>query len=93
MGFERNDFGIRRWVVTIWYCGECNSNRTSGNAYVEYDMEKLDDISHFTNPSGWYAVLEEIASVALFMASDIGNLVVGDAVYISGGGDVIPMHK
>ncbi len=48
-----------------------------------------DDISKPGNPSGRYAMPSEIASLATFMVSDLGNMIVGDTFYITGGGGVI----
>lgn len=39
-----------------------------------------------------FAMPSEIASVAVFMASDMGNLIVGDTYYITGGSGTITMH-
>ncbi len=48
-----------------------------------------DDISKPGNPTGRYAMPSEIASLATFMVSDLGNLIVGDTYYITGGSGVI----
>ena len=40
-----------------------------------------------------YAVPSEIAALAVFMASDMGNLIVGDSFYITGGSGTISMHN
>ena len=41
------------------------------------------------NPSGRYVTPEEVANMAVVLVSDIGRMVVGDVVYISGGGGVV----
>lgn len=41
------------------------------------------------NPSGRYALPEEIANMAVVLTSGIGRMVVGDIVYITGGAGVI----
>lgn len=41
---------------------------------------------------GCFAMPSEIASVAVFMASDMGNLIVGDTYYIASGSGTITMH-
>lgn len=41
------------------------------------------------NPSGRYALPEEIANIAVILTSQMGRLIVGDIVYITGGAGVI----
>ena len=41
------------------------------------------------NPSGRYVTPEEVANMAVVLVSDLGRMVVGDVVYISGGGGVV----
>ena len=50
-----------------------------------------DSISNPEQPLGRYAVPSEIASMATFLASDMGNLVVGDTVYMTGGSGIIDL--
>lgn len=50
------------------------------------------DIARPKQPSGRYAVPSEIAALATFMVSDMGNLIVGDTYYITGGSGVISLH-
>lgn len=38
-----------------------------------------------TQPSGRYITVTEIANVALFLASDSANMILGDTIYITGG--------
>ena len=45
-----------------------------------------------TNPSGRCALPEEIAALATFMVSDMGDLIVGDTFYMTGGGGTITYH-
>ena len=44
-------------------------------------------------PAGRYAHPTEIASLAVFMVSDLGNLIVGDTFYITGGSGTISYHR
>ena len=44
-------------------------------------------------PSGRYAMPEEIAQLAVFMVSDMGNLIVGDTFYMTGGSGTITLHN
>lgn len=47
------------------------------------------DISHERLPNGRYAVPEEIAAMALFLAGPQGRTIVGDIVYMTGGAGII----
>ena len=40
-----------------------------------------------------YATPEEIANLAIFMLSDMGNMIVGDTYYITGGSGTISYHR
>lgn len=42
--------------------------------------------------SGRYAMPSEIASLAVFMVSDMGNLIVGDTYFMTGGSGLITLH-
>ena len=48
-----------------------------------------DDISLANNPSGRYAMPEEIANMALVLTSGMGRMIVGDIVYMTGGAGTI----
>lgn len=47
------------------------------------------NITHNTIPAGRYALPEEIANMALFLVSDMGKMVVGDIVYMTGGAGIL----
>lgn len=47
------------------------------------------DISFPSNPIGRYALPEEIANMAIILVSDIGKMIVGDIVYMTGGAGVV----
>lgn len=51
-----------------------------------------DTFYNATNPSGRYAVPEEIASLATFMVSSMGDMIVGDTFYMTGGSGTIRLH-
>ena len=51
-----------------------------------------DEITHPTNPSGRYAMPEEVANVALLLVSGAGDYIVGDTVYITGGSGITSYH-
>ena len=52
-----------------------------------------DEIYRAGNPSGRFAMPSEIANLAVFMVSSMGDLIVGDTFYISGGGGTISLHR
>lgn len=43
--------------------------------------------------NGRFAMPDEIANLAIFMISNMGDLIVGDTYYITGGSGVISLHK
>ena len=44
-----------------------------------------DDINNSSSPIGRYALPSEIASLATFMVSELGDMIVGDTFYMTGG--------
>lgn len=56
------------------------------------DRQADGDIRMDTNPCGRMAVPSEIANLAVFMVSDMGNMIVGDTFYMTGGSGTISMH-
>lgn len=48
-----------------------------------------EDISFKTNPTGRYALPEEIANMAVVLVSNMGRMVVGDIIYMTGGAGLI----
>lgn len=54
--------------------------------------ETASDIFERSYPSKRYAMPSEIASLATFMVSDAGNMIVGDTFYITGGSGTITLH-
>ncbi len=57
------------------------------------NMKDGDSIEIPDNPSGRYATPIEIANLAVFMASSMGDLIVGDTFYITGGSGTITYHN
>lgn len=51
-----------------------------------------DTIYNATSPSRRYGLPSELAALAVFMVSDLGNLIVGDTYYMTGGSGTITMH-
>jgi len=56
-------------------------------------VDENDTIHFEKNPSKRYAMPSEIASLATYMVSDLGNLIVGDTFYITGGSGTISLHN
>lgn len=52
-----------------------------------------DDITAPSIPAGRFAMPSEIASLAAFMVSDMGNMIVGDTFYMTGGSGTITLHR
>ena len=52
-----------------------------------------DSIYNSTNPSGRYSTPSEVASLAAFMVSPMGDMIVGDTFYITGGSGTISLHR
>ncbi len=51
-----------------------------------------DNIYNATCPAGRYAVPSEIAALATFMVSDMGDMIVGDTFYMTGGSGTVTFH-
>ena len=61
---------------------------TSGMGKLEGDSIWLG-----SSPSGRFVMPSEIASLAVFMVSDMGRMIVGDTFYITGGSGTISYHR
>ncbi len=57
------------------------------------EKEADDSIYHSTCPAGRYVMPEEVANIALLLVSDMGNMIVGDTCYITGGSGTISLHR
>ena len=51
-----------------------------------------DNIYHPSTPAKRYAMPSEIAALATFMVSDMGDMIVGDTFYMTGGSGTITLH-
>ena len=51
--------------------------------------EATNDISNPNNPLGRLAIPQEIASMAVFLVSNLGRTIVGDTIYMTGGAGLI----
>ena len=56
-------------------------------------MKEGDNLYTDKNPLGRYALPREIASLATYMVSDMGRMIVGDTFYMTGGSGVIRYHE
>ena len=56
------------------------------------NLKTSDTLYEPFTPSRRYSTPEEIASLAVFMVSGAGDMVVGDTFYITGGSGTITMH-
>ena len=52
-----------------------------------------DSIYHHAYPSKRFSMPQEIANLAVFMVSSMGDLIVGDTFYITGGSGTISLHR
>lgn len=55
-------------------------------------VKEGDSIYTDDNPVGRFIMPDEVASYAKMMVSDLGNMVVGDTLYISGGRGTIDVR-
>ena len=54
---------------------------------------ETDSIDNRSTPIGRYAEPDEIANLATFMVSNMGEMIVGDTFYITGGSGTISYHR
>lgn len=69
-----------------------NSIAPGSTATKMLDYHEGDSIATDLNPNGRYTVPEEIAEYAAILVSGLGDTVVGDTIYMSGGRGVIDMR-
>lgn len=55
---------------------------------VDEDSIKDKDLKLESNPAGRYVTPEEVANGALFLVSDLGKMIVGDIIYMTGGAGI-----
>lgn len=51
------------------------------------------NIYHSSCPAGRYVLPDEIANLATFMVSDMGNMIIGETYYMTGGSGTLNSHK
>lgn len=56
-------------------------------------MRDFDDISNDDVLSGRYIMPQEIANMAIFMVSEMGNMIVGDTIYMTGGSGLLSLSR
>ena len=65
-----------------------------GQTATEMAGKKIGDtIYNITNPTERFIMPEEIANLAVFLVSDMGKMVIGDTVYMTGGSGITTMHN
>lgn len=55
--------------------------------------EGCDELNWVANPTGRICTTEEVGELAVFMLSDVGNYIIGDTVFMSGGSGNINIDK
>jgi 3-oxoacyl-[acyl-carrier protein] reductase len=60
---------------------------------LNFKSEGRSDLGWSANPSGRVSTVEEIAELAIFMVSDLGNGIVGDTIFMTGGSGTICIDK
>lgn len=92
-------YGISKWAIRGFTLGLADTLLPHGitvNAIAPGPVatamlgkKEGDSINNPNNPIGRYAEPSEIANLATFMVSDMGNMIVGDTFYITGGAGTI----
>ena len=58
---------------------------TATNMLLDLKSDSDVDINLASNPSGRYVMPEEVANIAVILVSQLGRMIVGDTIYITGG--------
>lgn len=91
MGIKGADNGAGRSAAAIWHC--CKRNCSWANCDSHAGKTSGDNIYERNNPSGRYTLPQEIASLAVYMVSGAGEMIVGDTIYMTGGSGTISLHR
>jgi NAD(P)-dependent dehydrogenase (short-subunit alcohol dehydrogenase family) len=96
--YEISKWGVRGFTLglareLITYGIVVNAIAPGPVATPMLNMGENDNLSCPGNPSGRVATPEDIANLALFMASDLGDYIVGDSFFITGGSGTICIDK
>ncbi len=54
-------------------------------------LDDKDNIKYESSPTGRYVTPEEIANVAVILVSNLGRMIVGDTVYMTGGSGILTL--
>lgn len=96
-------YSISKWAVTgmtkgladvlVKYGITVNAIAPGPTATPMLGKKENGDINNPVTPIGRYALPEEIARLAAFMVSDMGDLIIGDTFYMTGGSGTISLHR
>lgn len=87
--------GLTRWLADMMISHGIVVNTIALGPTAPPMLGKKEDDSIY-NPdivSGRYSMQEELASLAVFMVSGAGNMIVGDTIYMTGGSGIITLHR
>lgn len=77
----------------IQYGITVNAIAPGATATPMLNKAKGDSISRPFTPGKRYVMPEEVASLAVYMVSGCGDMIIGDTVYMTSGSGVISLHK
>lgn len=94
-----NVYGLSKWGVRGLTAGFAkmlikhnivvNAVGPCGTATPFMRMNDNDELFSRTIPAGRFATPEEVANIAVVLTSNLGRMIVGDVVYLSGGAGVV----
>lgn len=97
-----SSYEISKWAIRGFTLGLADllapygivvNSLAPGPTATKMQNSSSDSDLDYNTPIGRMATSEEIASLAIILVSDFGNLVVGDTLYATGGSGVISLHK
>lgn len=96
--YEISKWGVRGLTLgladkLISYGITVNSIAPGPVATAMLERETGDNLTWIGNPSGRMCSVEEIGNLAVLMVSDLGNMIVGDTFFISGGSGTVCIDK
>ena len=65
----------------------------TGTPMLNFHNDETIDLTWSGNPTGRVSTVEEIANLAIFMISDLGNGIVGDTFFMTGGSGTVCTDK
>lgn len=90
-GVRAMTLGVAREMVKYGIIVNCLAPGPTATPMLNF--QEGQQINWEGNPSGRVAMPEEIANWAVFLVSDLGNLVVGNSLYVTGGSGTICIDK